>query len=256
MKRLARTFLILAVCFSLVGMVGCGEQPTLPEGGISPPSGEESSPPLEEEPTSSEVSQTTEVKVLEDSIFISPGHWEGEIMYSPEIMYGEIQNTGDTWACVTEMRVEFYDSRGWLREPRATRVISHLFPGQKSPFRVVSFVPYSEYTFKIEYKAASFPSTYRIEAEILNIKRNPEDRCFEVEIHNKRNESLGFEVYISSVATYYDNQGRVIGYASGHEAGVDEVFSDYLFPFLPNQVKTYIIDWPSSAFADYDIQVC
>ena len=211
--------LVLAVCFSLgFGVTSCQRQPS------TPPSEEESEPP--------EVTQTAEVKVLEDSIFVN------------SLMYGEIQNINDAWWFeVTALTVEFYDSRGYLlTQRRIVPVISVLSPGQKSPFKVsCPDEPYSEYTFKVESKPAA-PLPDRNEVEILNITRERGSPYFEVELHNKGEENF----YPGLVITFYDDRGRVMTYTKEDKG---------TYCLLPNQVKTYRIYWPHTTFSNNSIQV-
>ena len=219
MKRAGTVLLVLAVCFSLgFGVMSCQRQPSIP------PSEEESEPP--------QVTQTAEVKVLDDSIFVN------------SLMYGEIQNTNDAWWFeVTELNVEFYDSRGYLlTQRRIVPVISVLSPGQKSPFKVYCpDEPYSEYTFKVESKPAA-PLPDRNEIEVLNVNKERGSPYFKVELHNNGEENF----YPGLLITFYDDQGRVRNYKAEGKG---------IYCLLPNQVKTFQIYWPYTTFSNHSFQV-
>lgn len=233
-KNGRRKILIIGITLVLltVSLSGCGEKlkpeiNTDTQGAAILPGLDEG----QEKDGSPSVEKPGQVDILFESFYYDDGDIYNYKMY-PEL-YGEIQNTGETWVIASSIVVSIYgeyDTSDGGKEPYLLKEIEEhpkiglLSPGQKSPFCIDDkgkhFSDYKtlqdrkDLTWKVVLGDSNSVIPRREKIELLDIKELPDYwnriAAFDLKVSNLADGKSGGWV----VATFYNNESRVIGYTS------------------------------------------
>jgi hypothetical protein len=213
------------------------------------------------------VEQHGQVRILFESFYYSLGDQYN--IKTPEL-YGEIQNTGETWIVVNSIAVSRYGeydksdgSKGYyfIDKCEVEPEIGLLEPGQKSPFSMIvsskglgayysrgiwdchsyeDLQNQQEFTWNVSFSDTATTRNKNIEIRGIQEKFDYWHRVdgFIVNICNLVDRNTGGWI----IATFYNNEGRVIGFDSN------------TFNLRPNEVTSTSVD-AIVGYSDYSLQL-
>lgn len=205
------------------------------------------------------VEQEGKVDILFETFYYDDGDAYHYKMY-PEL-YGEIQNTGQIWVIANSIVISVYgeyDTSDGGKEPYLIKEIKGypsiglLAPGQKSPFSVKDkgkdLLDYKtlqnrkDLTWKVVLADSDSVIPRREKVEVIEVKELLDEwnrvAVFDLKVSNLANGTTRGSV----VATFYNDENRVIGYTSNS------------FELRPNELSNTRVG-AIIGFSDYLIQV-